>query len=138
MESSHVQVSGGDMRELKNALFAGQKEPMLSVDPILNYNQDYRGTEGERVAPTTKFRVRWRSVNESFVREVKGLKELYDVLKPIFKEYEASERRLEKLCAEKARAEHRKLVDLADQRVKEAKEALRMKKEAAAALRGQS
>lgn len=89
-----VQVDGPDLRDVKRQVMQGDRPPYLSIEPITDFHRDTPRVPG-RAAPTTRFSIRWRGQNESFEREVNGLKELYDVLRPIFKEHERAKRELD-------------------------------------------
>lgn len=92
-------VEGTDARDVMRQIHAGQKlergitiEPIQSAKSVASDRGYWQMPEGHKAMPTEHFRVRWNNDHESFVREVSSMKELYDVLRPIFQAHRASKR----------------------------------------------
>lgn len=85
-----IKLEARSVHEAKGMLHSSDKHDMLVINPVKDYNQDFHRMEGDvslKAYPTVQFEIRWQGAGESFVRRVDGLKELYDVLKPIFSEH---------------------------------------------------
>lgn len=110
-----VNISAPDLREAKRMIWDKTMEGhMLTIDPIeadtFDYNSDRRhvSTKGlnPRVRPTDAFRVRWLGLNgESFVREVRSLKELNECIQPIIREHAANRKLVLQAKAKRAAQE---------------------------------
>lgn len=102
-----VHVAGNDVRDAAQMLHSNDRhQPWLTVQPIEDHSMDRRL---DRAPPTTKFMVRWSGGAESFTRQVNNLKELYEVLRPIFQACRQSEKKLDAQLA-KNKAEYQREV----------------------------
>lgn len=119
MEGSGVAINAKDIRHATQMLNSNNQHPYLTIEPLQveeGYHDDSQACltldKPLRARPTERFLIQWNGSKESFTRTVNSVKELYEVLKPIFA----------------AHADSRKTVMLARQkRDKEWKDAQRKK-----------
>lgn len=122
MESRGIHVTAADIRDAQQMIYTPHNQAMLKIEPVNQQNPDFEGFRLPKgckiVMPTEKFRVTWNGHSESFIREVTGIKELFEVLRPIVGEHVRAKNLLEKEFAKMSKLER-------EARIKEAQDSIR-------------